>query len=209
MFNNFSANWKRHFKSPFRYVNFSVTLILLAIVMMFFTQFLLFAELRSGFVFTDPLLKMFAPIDVTYYTFAMIYAMVFSAIFVLISKPDELIVLLRAYILLLIFRSVTMYFLPLNPPMTSIIMPDPLLEIFASEQTLTKDLFFSGHTATAFLIYLSVQNKILRSLFLIFTILIACFVLLQHVHYTIDVIAAPVFAYAAYRLSLLIDEKLY
>lgn len=44
-------------------------------------------------------------------------------------------------------------------------------------------------------------NNRFRMVFAIGTVLVGACVLLQHVHYTIDVVAAPFFTYAAYRIS--------
>ena len=93
-----------------------------------------------------------------------------------------------------------MYLLPLEPPVKMIILNDPFVEFFGTGQTLTKDLFFSGHTATLFILFLVSEKKIIKTVFLISTIAVAISVLLQHVHYTIDVFAAVFFTYACYKL---------
>jgi hypothetical protein len=41
---------------------------------------------------------------------------------------------------------------------------------------------------------------------LLSSILLGVLLLIQHVHYTIDVVAAPVFTYALYRISLIITK---
>jgi len=122
------------------------------------------------------------------------------AIVSLINYPDRLLFALQLYSLMAIVRIIAMFLLPLNPPEQMIILKDPFVEFFGSGNTLTKDLFFSGHTATLFILYLVSENKIIKIIFLISTILVAVFVLLQHVHYTIDVFAAIFFTYACYSL---------
>ncbi|HEX3079850.1 MAG TPA: phosphatase PAP2-related protein, partial [Puia sp.] len=72
---------------------------------------------------------------------------------------------------------------------------------------ITHDLFFSGHTTTVFLIFLCLKKKRDRIYALIASILLGIFLLGQHVHYTIDVLAAPIFTYVAYRLALLFTKK--
>jgi membrane-associated phospholipid phosphatase len=66
---------------------------------------------------------------------------------------------------------------------------------------MTKDLFFSGHTATVFLLFLNSQTKLWKNVFLTLTILVGFCVLIQHVHYTVDVIAAPFFGYGAFVIA--------
>jgi hypothetical protein len=57
--------------------------------------------------------------------------------------------------------------------------------------SLTKDLFFSGHTATTFLLLLYVWRwPDLRRLMLLAHVLVIATVFLAHLHYTIDVIGA-------------------
>jgi membrane-associated phospholipid phosphatase len=99
-----------------------------------------------------------------------------------------------------------MYLLPLEPPAKMIILNDPFVEFFGTGQTLTKDLFFSGHTATLFILFLVSEKKVYKTIFLISTVAVAVAVLLQHVHYTIDVFAAVFFTYACYKLVLRIKS---
>ncbi|MCK7522598.1 MAG: hypothetical protein MZV64_35395 [Ignavibacteriales bacterium] len=77
-----------------------------------------------------------------------------------------------------------------------IILNDPFVELFGTGQTLTKDLFFSGHTATLFIFISCFRKENYQDNFLTSTIAVAIAVLLQHVHYTIDVFAAVFFTYA-------------
>ncbi|HEX3386290.1 MAG TPA: phosphatase PAP2-related protein, partial [Mucilaginibacter sp.] len=64
-----------------------------------------------------------------------------------------------------------------------------------------KDLFFSGHTSTMVLIYLCLQKRTDKLIALIAAFAVACLLLVQHIHYTIDVLAAPVVVYPCYRLT--------
>ena len=61
----------------------------------------------------------------------------------------------------------------------------------ASHVYLTKDLFFSGHTATTFLLLLYVwPYRALRRWMLVGHVVIVASVFLAHLHYTIDVLGA-------------------
>ena len=92
-----------------------------------------------------------------------------------------------------------MWSLPLDPPPTAIPLSDPLVEVLGTGKLLTRDLFFSGHTSFMFLMYLVCNTK-LRPFFLLSTLLVGVCVLLQHVHYTVDVLVAPFVAYGSFRL---------
>jgi len=47
-----------------------------------------------------------------------------------------------------------MYSAPLDAPERLILLNDPFVQFIGSGEALTKDLFFSGHTATLFLLFL-------------------------------------------------------
>ena len=64
------------------------------------------------------------------------------------------------------------------------------------------DLFFSGHTGLPFLMALAFwDNKPLRIVFLISTVVLGAAVLFGHLHYSIDVFAAFFITYAIFDLS--------
>jgi hypothetical protein len=90
-----------------------------------------------------------------------------------------------------------------------IALRDPFVDFVVGDgSVLTRDLFFSGHTSTMFLLFLTATARPLRLLFIAGTMLVGACVLLQHVHYTIDVFAAPFFAYGSYRIVKNIHEGL-
>ena len=67
---------------------------------------------------------------------------------------------------------------------------------------LTKDLFFSGHIATTFLLYLfSRRFGRVSRVFLGLNLFTLAVVYLSHLHYSIDVIAAYAIAYGVFRAS--------
>ena len=169
------------------------------------SAFLDFIERRSGVILADPVLQLFTPVDVTWMTFLLIYLSVILAIIFLSREPRRLMVAMQAYIIMILMRMLSMYLIPLDPPPLLIPLADPFVESLSSG-TLTRDLFFSGHTATLFLFYLTASHQLLRRIFLLFTILVGICVLIQHVHYTIDVVAAPFYSYTCYRLSVLINR---
>lgn len=183
------------------------TLVLLTLVLFFLPKFLSFIELRDGVILQDPILKLFNPVNLTWLTFSLIYILLILAIIYFSTKPELLFTALQSYSVLIIFRMIVMFITPFNPPSDSIILNDPFVQLFGSGEILTKDLFFSGHTATLFLLYLITDKRYLKFIYLIFTIIVGLAVLLQHVHYTIDVVAAPFFAYASYRLVKIFKNK--
>lgn len=200
--------WKEFIREKQNKIELATTLFLLVAVLISLTNFLNFVEARPGVVLSDPILNLFNPIDLTWLTFALIYISLVTAIITLIKNPNRLLFTIQLYTLMVIVRMAAMYLLPLEPPSTMIILNDPFVEIFGTGQTLTKDLFFSGHTATLFILYLVSEKKSVKSIFLFCTIAVAVSVILQHVHYTIDVFAAVFFTYASYVILKLIRIKL-
>jgi hypothetical protein len=58
---------------------------------------------------------------------------------------------------------------------------------------ITKDLFFSGHTATMVFVCVFLKRNIEKKIALILSVLLVILLLIQHIHYTIDVIGAIAF----------------
>lgn len=165
-----------------------------------FSLFLSWAEARQGRTLNDPLLAMFHPVNITWIIFVSTYLPVLIGLALLSRYPYLLLRFAQCYTLLLLLRMLTMYLLPLEPPAHIIPLHDPVLELTAYKGRLNlKDLFFSGHTATLFLFFLLLPLKKWKMVFLFCTFNLGTLVLLQHVHYTVDVLAAPAFAWLSVR----------
>lgn len=180
---------------------------LLVIELMLFSRFLLYVEARRGAYIDDPLFKMFEAVDLNVITFTILYITLITGLTALSFNPRSFIIAIQTYILMVIFRTAAMYVTPLEPPIGTIDLLDPVVFMIGTGGTkLTKDLFFSGHTATLFIFFLALRNK-LKYAYLAAAITIALCVVLQKAHYTIDVLAAPFFTYTAYRIIMLMHRK--
>ncbi len=177
-----------------------LSVVFLAAALYFYSGFLDYVEIREGFSFSDPILSLFRPINLTWLIFSIIYLSLLTGIVILVRNPVRLILAVQVYTVMILVRMAAMYSLPFNPPPEMIPLNDPFVQFFGSGKLLTKDLFFSGHTATLFLLFLVIDKKPYKQIFLIFTVLIGLSVILQHVHYFIDVLAAPFFTYGSYRI---------
>lgn len=193
-------SWKTFFQNKKSGTEFIITLLVLVPLMLSFSQFILFIEQREGVVLNDPLLNTFNPISLTWLTFSLIYLSLIMFFVSVFKDPQKLMIGLQSYGLMVIFRTIAMYFTPLEAPGTLLVLDDPFVQLFGKGDVLTKDLFFSGHTGTLFLLFLLAENKTLKILFLISTIMVGSAVFLQHVHYSIDVFVAPFVAYSSYRI---------
>ena len=199
-------NWTEFFNS--RKIEIIFTVIFLIIILIVFSNFLDYIEKRNGVSLPDPVLNLFNPIDLTWLIFGLIYSSIIIAIFDLAKEPDKLLLAIQSYSLLVVFRLIVMYVTPLNAPVKILSLNDPIVQFFGSGQVLTRDLYFSGHTATLFLLFLFMKKRILKLFFLCSTLVIGISVILQHVHYTVDVLTAPFFSYAAYRIVSILNAHL-
>jgi hypothetical protein len=114
------------------------------------------------------------------------------------QQPSMFVVMLWAYLLMSLIRIAAITIVALNAPKGLVILADPLSNIFYGGSFITKDLFYSGHTSTAFLMYLCLQKKYDKIFALFASLMIGSLLLIQHVHYTIDILAAPIFAFLSY-----------
>jgi hypothetical protein len=193
--------WIALHKTSFR-LYLSLTLIYLLAVGSITPTLFLFIQARHGFYPADFLLDFFAAHDYSIAIFSVLYVSIVIALLHLIQKPYHLLHGLLAYAILTTLRSITLLLIPLEAPTTIVLLKDPLVDRFFYDQiVITKDLFFSGHTSILFLLFLLMEQKILKVILLIACIGVAVLLLLQHAHYTIDILAAPLFSFVAYRLS--------
>ena len=192
--------WKTYLSNPVSRVEFTVTILLLVITVFSFSRYLLFNEARHGAVLDDPLLKHFNAIDLNPVLFFAIYSSLIIGLVSFSFTPNRLLLAFQTYTLMVLFRMTAMYLVPLDPPPGCIDLDDPVVFILGTGQKIIKDLFFSGHTSTAFMLFQIARNKFLKGYFLIATITVGSCVILQKAHYTIDVFAGLVFSYASYQL---------
>ena len=193
--------WKVTWKSRYRrYQMITGTVIMLAIV---FTlpHFFGYLQKRKGVVLNDWLLARLPPQNVSVLIFALIWGMALLIIIRTIKNPSIYITFCWTYIFIYIVRFVTLSLVVLDPPRGMILLVDPVNSAFYHNAVITKDLFFSGHTATMVLIFLCLEKRTDKIIALIAAFAVACLLLVQHVHYTIDVLAAPVVVYTCYRLT--------
>jgi hypothetical protein len=196
-----AAAWAEAWRDRRFRLRLALTVPALVAALATLARFLTFVEARPGAVLPDPLLALLAPRDLTWLTFSLIYLGIFFGVARLAREPRALVVALQAYVLMVIFRMAAMWVTPLEAPPGMIPLHDPLVRLFGPGKLLTKDLFFSGHTSTLFLLFLAVPGRRSKGLFLFCTAAVGISVLAQHVHYTVDVLAAPFFAYASFRIA--------
>ena len=178
-------------------------------LMPFVPGFFAAIQQRPGPVLADPLLHLLPRHDVATPVFVLMYGGVLVAVAWLTRHPLLFLRGLWGYFIVLLLRMATIWLLPLSPPLDIVAMPDPFTAAFfqAGDTAITKDLFFSGHTATVAILALAVRGRWLRPALGVVALLIGLLVLVQRVHYTYDVLAAPFFAWFAYWLAGRITQR--
>jgi hypothetical protein len=203
------SNWKEALTNRKFSAAFSISLIILAASLILLTSFLSYVEQRSGVILNDPLLNLINPVNLTWFIFALIYLSLALALLSFITSPRLFLFAIQSYALLVLTRIAAMYFLPLEPPVKMIPLADPFVQFFGPSNLLTKDLFFSGHTATIFLFFLIAKKGKLKIFFFANTCLVALSVIIQNVHYSIDVFSAPFFTFCCYTVIKSVDKILF
>lgn len=185
---------------PFRLKLILGTIILIAILL-FIPQFFHHIEAREGTVLNDWLLKRIPPVDVSMYIFFILYALIVLFLIRMSRNTSICLTALWTFIFLCIARILSISLVPLNAPTGIIELADPCSILFYRSNVITKDLFFSGHTATLIVGGLCMQSKRDKTIAFIAAAVVGILLLVQHVHYTADVIAAPFFSWICWYLG--------
>lgn len=177
-----------------------IALLLVTIILTLLPTFFAFIEKREGMVLQDYLLDAIPAMDVSIPTFIIIWSVVMLVLYRIYQNPRLFLVVAYGFILMCLARILTISLLPLNPPTGIITLQDPIANIAYGGNGIfiTKDLFYSGHTGNMFLFFLCLEAKWDKIIALTASFLIGLLVLIQHIHYSIDVFAAFIFTYFIY-----------
>ena len=201
-----------------------ITLFSFAIISLLFSWFLVWVENRNPYLgeFADPLF-FWDPIDLSLPTFILTYGIIGFYMVFNLTSPLKIVYFIQMLIFIVACRIVSLTFIQFDAPevvwstaeaasiegQTLIQLADPILNniIYHQDTGIANkpiythhDLFFSGHTAKCLLASLLYENKKMRYIFIILTCIMATFLLLQHVHYSIDIIFAPIITLLAISL---------
>lgn len=130
------------------------------------------------------------------YGFILIVALIF--IYPLFFRIKELHRVISQFSLLVMVRAAFTTLTHLQIPSSALVFTVPRIISFITFQN---DLFFSGHTAVAFLGFLLFKTQKIRYFFLAASIMMGVVVLLMHVHYTIDVLSAFFITYGTFKIG--------
>jgi hypothetical protein len=156
---------------------------------------------RPGIQINDFVLNMMPPMDFSLLIFCVEYsAILLGAAFVLVY-PAQFVKGLQMFALMILARTISIYLVALEPPKDMVALYDPVANLFlhTRETFVTKDLFFSGHIGALAIVMFITINKYVKAYIMVATIIVGILLMWQHVHYSSDVLFAPLASYVAYR----------
>jgi len=200
---NFRSNLKQTWKTAFADRSFTLSFLgALAVFSIFPFKadiFFQWIQKRDGIQWNDPILNALPALNVSYPIFGIIYLSVIYLLYRLLQDPKRFVWFAWAFNLETLFRFICIYLVALDPPARLVDLHDPLAEMFiyGENMAITKDLFFSGHTATMVFVCYFLPTTRERRIAMGLSLLLVSLLLVQHVHYSLDVVAAPLFTLAA------------
>ncbi len=200
-------HWRTAVRSPRYLCEAALTVLLFVLSMRICTELMHYAQTRHGAPLDDPILGAIGPIRLTWPIFVVLWSSIVAGLWYMAEDPVRLLMGFQASALLIVFRTLAIYLVPLSPLPTIIPLADPIAIYLGTGTLVTKDLFFSGHTSVMFLLFLMANYSRLKWFLLGGTIFVGVGVVLQHVHYSGDVYAAPFFAYGSWRIVLLTHKR--
>jgi hypothetical protein len=185
-----------------------ISFVLALVTLRLFSFVLLWNESRSGYFINDIVLDHVGPYENHIVIFLLTYGLLLFGLSFSLRTKQGWIATNFSVVFFLVFRTLTLAAFPLNPPEHIIPLKDLFLtNTFYGNKVLVRDLFFSGHTCAVFLLYYLVDNKIVKRILMVGGTLLGSLLILQHVHYTIDVIVAPLIAYIVFKCGVFVQKK--
>jgi hypothetical protein len=196
------TTWTAFWKNKKFRLLFILSLIGLALCAGIAPGLFTYIQERNGKILGDILLNAIPAYDLSQWIFSVLYIFILLGIGYLLTLPHQLLLGLQVFFWVTVFRFTCLFLIPLNAPNGLVALNDPFLtHLFYRGTAITNDLFFSGHTSIACVFVFIIRQPMLRSFAIAVTISIGVMLLVQHIHYTIDVLASPVFTWLAFKLS--------
>jgi hypothetical protein len=196
------SRWAKAWDTPFKRRRIVIGTLLMLAGVFILPSFFGYIEKRQGILLNDWILAIIPPHNVSIFIFVIIWSMIILLLVRAIYSPSIYINYSWTLIFVFIARLICIALVPLAPPVGLIPLTDPLTGVFYGNVLITKDLFFSGHTATLCLIALCLEKRNDKIIACAATVSVAFLLLVQHIHYSIDVAAAPIIVYVLYRLTV-------
>jgi len=204
------TDWKASLKSTRFCIHFALAILgitAFAISLPYFFNEILLP--KPGIQLDDPILLLTQPKDWSMGIFVLLYSVTLISLLLNIKKPGTILLMFQMYAVVNFMRMISLYLFTLEAPEGTIPLSDPFLTVFAyGREVYVKDLFFSGHISTLCILFLVEERRIVKGVILIATILVAILLALQRVHYTLDILAAPLVAWLVFRFFIWFNEEL-
>jgi membrane-associated phospholipid phosphatase len=180
-------------------LTFGLTSLILILAQ--FPYYFQFIEKRNGTRLNDWVLNQLPLHDASLPIFLILWTVGLLMIIRVTRDPNMLLILLWSYVLICLARILSILLVPLDPPAHLIPLADPITNVFYGPTYVTKDLFFSGHTSTVFLMFLCLKRKADKILAAVASLAVAVLLMIQRVHYSIDILGALLFTYLIYLVA--------
>ncbi len=194
-------NWKNAWTNKAFRMDMLMVAILLPVVMFITHYFFCYIQGCTGHTMNDWVLSRLPAIDVSFPISFLMTSAIALCLLRSINNPNMFITALFAFTLLFLARMITIGATRFMAPAGLIELKDPICNLMYGPRFITRDLFFSGHTATLFMLYLCSYKKFDKYYTLFAAITVGILLLVQHVHYTIDVVCAPLFSLACFYIA--------
>jgi len=186
-------------KVSVKIVFFIGSALFLSICALVFIPFLDFHEARvdaGGILFSDPVFQFLPVADCSVFIFSITYGSLVLFLATNFRGSNLVSKFMVSYGILLLLRMITLSVLPLKEPDALIFLQDPFLNNLIYPGNIDADLFFSGHTGMVFILYFLTK----KWWYVLLGILLGILLMIQRVHYSIDIIAAIPIALITVRL---------
>jgi len=193
--------WRPYWRNKLFRNKLALGLLTLVLLVAFLPYYFAFIEARKGIQLNDIVLNYIDSANVSVPTFIIIWSLCLWYLYKSANDPALILLIIWGLNVLFITRIISIYLVPLDPPTNLVELIDPITNRFYGAKFITKDLFFSGHTATLVCLSLCLRKRRDQIIVLSGAIIVGILVLVQHVHYTIDVIAAFVFPYFIIKIA--------
>jgi hypothetical protein len=193
--------WKEAWSSPAMRSRLILIFIMLPIFFTALPHFFNYIETRNGVRLNDWVLAQIPPHNVSGLIFVVIWGMIILTLYRSVRSPTIFITYCLTLAQVTVARTICIFLVPLSPPKGLIPLIDPLTGLFYGGAPVTKDLFFSGHIAMLAIIFFSLKKRNDKIIGLAAVIILAILLAIQHIHYTVDILTAPLIVYVFYRIT--------
>jgi len=196
--------FKKAWSHAWGFRSFRVQTIITGITVFSFTiifgKFFDFVEGRQGKLLNDYVLDLFPSYDVSWVVFFFLYSGIIIGLYYHLIHPKTILIVFQTYVIVTLVRIGTITLFPLEPPAGYLPLREPFVQLFTTGgKIISKDLFFSGHMSTILSLFFGSHRKFVRTFLLFCSFMVGIMVLLQHVHYTIDVVFAVPATFLIYK----------